>query len=134
MAKQTFIYNSSSPTNPNVNNPFTVEKTALLRAAGLTETVAVYMAVGDCMECQNDILWEPLMNCGFPVTIGPDNNRIVIAIPGKYSLGDPSTPLVLAGNVNITKEEGVVPSQLAGSCSSPTTPCEPLAGGLQTSW
>jgi hypothetical protein len=132
MAKQTFIYNSSSPTNVNVNNPFNVEKTALLRAAGLTETVTLYMAVGECLSCTEDVLWEPVFSCGAPVTIGPDNNRVVIAVPGKYALGNPATPLVLAGNVNITKEEGVVPSQLAGGCTS--APCEPLAGGLQTGW
>lgn len=135
MAMQTFIYNSSSPTGAHVDNPFTVEKTALIRAAGLTEPVTIYMAVGVCHNCRaEDMKWEPVMHCGAPLQISPDHNRVVIAVPGKYALGNPSQPaIVLAGDVNITKEEGIVPSQVTGNpCGAP--PCEPLTGGLQTSW
>jgi hypothetical protein len=139
MAKQTFIYNSTNLVNPNVNNPFTVEKTALIRAAGLTQTVALYMAVGDCPGCAQDILWEPVFSCGEPITISPDNNRIVVAAPGRYSLGDITSPVVLTGNVNITKEEGVYPSQIVNICSiggSTVTPtvCPPVASGILNSW
>jgi hypothetical protein len=73
--------------------------------------------------------------CGNPVTIGPDNTMFVLELPGKYSLGNPTTPLVLAGDVNITKEEGVRQWQLPKACPSVEVEvCDPLVGGLNTSW
>jgi hypothetical protein len=135
MSKQSFIYNSSNPTGQNVNNPFNVEKSALIRAAGLTETVEVYFSVGRCLSCgTTDVIWEPLMICGQPVTISPDNNMIVLGVPGQYALGNPTTPLVLAGDVNISKEENVAQWQLPKVCPAEEPPCEPIVGGLQTSW
>ena len=134
MSQQSFIYNSSSLTGANVNNPFNVEKSALIRAAGLTEEVTVYFAVGGCSNCgPNDLIWEPVMVCGSPLILSPDNNMIVIEVPGKYSLGDPFTPLALVGDVNITKEEGVHQYQLPKSCPLPE--CEVLTvRGLTNAW
>jgi len=135
MSQQSFIYNSSSLTGANVNNPFNVEKTALIRAAGLTEEVTVYFAVGRCLTCSTtDVIWEPLMICGQPVTISPINNMVVLAIPGQYSLGDPTAPLVLAGDVNISKEENIAQWQIPKVCPVEEPSCEPLVGGLHTSW
>jgi hypothetical protein len=132
MANQSFIYNSDAE-NPNVNNPFTVERSALIRAAGLTECVDIYMAVGVCMDCANDIKWEPITKCGGKLSLCPDNNFLVIGVPGKYALGDPNTgPLTLLGDVNITKEEGVTPNQVT-SLACPEG-CTDLPSGIQTVW
>jgi len=137
MSKQSFIYNSSNPTGANVNNPFMVENSALLRAAGLTETVQVYFSVGRCATCgPTDVIWEPLTVCGVPITLSPDNNIIVLGIAGQYALGDPSAsvPLSLAGDVNITKEEGISQYQLPKVCA-PSDECESLVNrGLVPSW
>lgn len=134
MSNQSFIYNSSNPTGANVNNPFMVEKSALLRAAGLTEEVPVYFSVGRCLTCgPNDVIWEPLMICGAPVVLSPENNMIVLSIAGQYALGNPATPLVLAGDVNVTKEEGVQAHQLPKTC--PIEECESLTTrGLVPAW
>ena len=132
-SKQTFIYNSTEP-NPVVNNPFTVESTALVKAAGLTEEIQIFFSVGTCFNCgPNDILWEPLMICGEPVIIGPENNHVILSIPGKYSLGDPAVNLVLASDVNITKQENVMPWQMPKPCSI-EEPCELTQRGLLNSW
>ena len=129
--KQTFIYNSSAPV-PNVNNPFTVETSALIKAAGLTEELQVYFSVGTCFNCgPNDILWEPLLICGEPVVISPDNNHILLSIPGKYSLGDPSTYVSLTGDVNITKTENIDPWQIPKTCKQP---CELSQRGISQTW
>jgi hypothetical protein len=136
MANQSFIYDSDE-TNPNRNNPFNVEGSALIRAAGLTQCVPLYMAVGECLSCGvNDVLWEPVYKAGCPAEICDTNNLMVISIPGKYAFGNPTLgPLTLTGNVNITKEEKISAAQLSGiSCSSGSDPCESLTSGLQTSW
>jgi len=116
MAKQVYLYNSTTggPTKAII---FNVNKPVLLRAAGLTECVSIYMMVGDCPECHPlDVLWEPVVNCGNIVELCPNNNSVLVSIPGRYSIGNPNTaPLTLIGDVNITKEDGVDPS-LVGKC------------------
>jgi hypothetical protein len=110
MAIQSFIYNSNTTApNPNIEPIFNVKAPALLRAAGLQVCVPIYMMVGDCPTCRpNDVLWAPLMCAGKPVKLCPDVTQILLAIPGKYSFGNPLTaPLVLVGDVNVTKEDGV---------------------------
>lgn len=137
MANQSFIYNSSNLAGPVMNNPFTVNKTALIRAAGLAVELPVYFSAGVCQNCgPNDQVWQPLVLCGSPVTVGPDNAMLVLEIPGRYSLGNPTTPLVLAGDVNITKEEDIKQAQMPKPCSAAIGPefCDPLVGGLNTSW
>ena len=132
MANQSFIYDSDAEI-PNVNNPFTVERSALIRAAGLTECVDLYMAVGVCMDCANDIKWAPVARCGGVAALCSDNNFFVIGVPGKYAFGDPTAgPLVLIGDVNITKEEGIAPNQISSiACAEG---CMDLPSGIQTVW
>ena len=136
MANQSFIYDSDAPI-PNVNNPFTVERTALIRAAGLTESVPLYMAVGVCLDCANDLKWAPVIHCGSQAELSDTNTIFVISIAGRYSFGDPTLgPLTLAGDVNITKEEGVQSQQMSGlTCTGGAeVTCEPIQGGLMPSW
>lgn len=140
MGRQSFIYNSDEA-NPNVNNPFRVTKPSLIRAAGLEEEVQVYFAAGRCIGCSSsDYLWSPVMICGQPLTISPENNHVVLEIPGKYSLGDPNapTPLELTGDVNITLEENIRAYQLprvCGTSGSDTDDCDPAeARGVVDSW
>jgi len=121
MSKQSFIYDSDD--GGFKNNPFNVNKPVLVRAAGLTGCVPLFMAVGDCPNCRpQDVLWEQVFECGNPVEICPDDNILYIKIPGKYSLGDPLDPAyVIPGtDVNITKQEGVDPS-LMGKCAEGAT-------------
>lgn len=120
MATQSFVYNSNAISGiPNVAPIFNVNRPTLLRAAGLQTCVPIYMMVGDCIECHpRDVLWAPLMCCGKPVELCPDANQVLIGTPGKYSVGNPTTaPLVLAGDVNITKEEGVDASLVGKECA-----------------
>ncbi len=129
MSKQSFIYDTDG--GGFKNNPFNVNSPVLLRAAGLTDCVPLYMAVGDCPNCRPaDVIWEPVMSCGSQVELCPDNNQLLVSIPGKYSLGDPNDPsFVMPGtDVNITKQEGVDPS-LVGKCGD--TP--PMSVELETS-
>lgn len=134
MSKQSFIYNSDE-VNPYVNNPFLVESTSLLRAGGLTETAQIYFATGKCLTCGiNDLIWEPMMICGNPVELSPDNNHLVISVPGRYSIGNPNTPVALTGDVNITKEDNIQPWMLPKTCDS-AEDCLPLPiRGLQSNW
>lgn len=136
MAQQSFIYNASNLAGANVNNPFTIEKSSLIRSAGLTEVAQVYFAVGRCLTCgTTDVIWEPLTICGVPVTLGPDNNMLVLGVPGQYSIGDPSGNITFIGDVNITKEEGVNPHQLIKPCPTDVDTCESLASrGLVVAW
>jgi hypothetical protein len=138
MAQQSFIYNATNLADPNVNNPFTIEKSSLIRAAGLTEVAQVYFAVGRCLTCgTTDLLWEPLSICGVPVTLSADNNMIVLGVAGQYSIGDPSGNIVFTGDVNITKEEGVAQHQLTKPCPAAAVDdtCEELASrGLVAAW
>jgi hypothetical protein len=134
MSNQSFIFNSSTG-GASPAAIFNVNKPTLIRAAGLTQVVDIYMMVGDCPSCRpEDILWTPMVNCGATVQLSPLNNSVLLSIPGRYSLGNPLTaPLVLAGDVNITKEEGVDPSMVGKPCA-PVEVCDPLVGGLNTSW
>jgi hypothetical protein len=136
MANQSFIFNSSNSAGPVMNNPFNVDKSALIRAAGLAVDLPIYFSAGVCHNCgPNDQVWQPLVICGNQITIGPDNVMLVLEIPGKYSLGDPTVPLVLAGDVNITKEEGVHQFQVPKACPSVEVEvCDPLVRGINASW
>ena len=95
----------------------------------------VYFATGKCITCGvHDLIWEPLMVCGQPIMLTPENNHIVIPIPGRYSLGDPTDPILLAGNVNITKEETAGNWQLPKTCAPEEEPCILDDRGLLASW
>ena len=121
------MYNTNAISgNPNVEPVFSVRTPIIIRAAGLTQCVPIYMMVGDCPTCRpEDILWAPVLCCGTPVELCADITQVVITTPGRYSLGLPSAaPLVLAGDVNITKQEGVDPSLLGKECA-----CADSTGG-----
>lgn len=120
-SKQYFIYNTDDGGYVDKARSFTLTKgqQKLIRAAGLTETVEIYQMVGVCNECRpEDVLWEPVTSCGSAVSISADDNRLWLFEPGTYSIGDPNTQTVLAGDVNITGENftGVDVSTL-GKCS-----------------
>lgn len=120
MANQSFLYNSTTG-GPTKQTIFNVLKPNLIRAAGLEECVSIYMMVGDCADCKpEDVLWTEIFECGKPVQLCPDNTTVLLSIPGKYSLGDPNQPaLTLAGDVNITRENGVDASLVGKSnCTS----------------
>lgn len=131
MSNQTFLYNTTTG-GPTKGIIFNINKPSLIRAAGLTECVDIYMMVGDCPECRpEDVLWSPVQSCGATLQLCPDNNRVILSTKGRYSLGNPVTaPLVLAGDVNITREDGVDPSLLEKSACSPTPSGEDCENAL----
>jgi hypothetical protein len=101
-----WIYNSSNPV-PDKQRMFTVgEVPVQISAGGLMQCVDIYVAVGDCVACgPGDVVWAPLSSCGKAVQICPDNNIAFFSIPGKYSFGNPATPLVLTGDVNVRRND-----------------------------
>lgn len=131
--KQYMIYDTDGGGFQSNTQTFEIKKAnqqKLIRAAGLTEEVQVYQMVGVCSNCKpEDVLWEPVYQCGNPLVIGPENNSVWVYLPGMYSIGDPNNPPSLSGDVNITGEDhtGVDPS-LLGKCDEPPVPV-----GIETS-
>lgn len=136
-----FLYNSDRGTNTAKQRTFIVTKPIVIRNAGLVDCVPVYVAVGTCISCANDILWAPLSICGTPVTVCPDNTELILALPGTYCLGDPNADgLMLPGDVNVVYdviEDKINPAMLHLARDSACTggrPCAELDHGPQTSW
>jgi hypothetical protein len=90
----------------------------VLTAGALTGPVQIYVAVGECIECDLDVVWQPVVLCGRPVELSPDQMMIAVSAPGLYCLGDPATePLVLGPNVNISAQKvSEVPVELNKLC------------------
>lgn len=119
MSKQYMIYDTDGGGWKAQTFNVRAKQQFIIRSAGLTDTLPIYQMVGTCESCAPaDVLWEPVTVCGEQLTVGPDNNCILIGKPGRYSIGDPLAPPVLAGDVNITGEQtsGVDTSSL-GKCS-----------------
>ncbi len=68
---------------------------------------------------------------------GKTYDSVGVAFKGQTSYNRlTSTQLKKSFTVNLefTKEEGIFPNQVTGNPCGATPPCEPLTGGLQTSW
>lgn len=120
-SNQFFIYNSDGSDWVSKNRSFSIKpnEQRVIRAGGLTEEIQIFQMVGQCQNCRpEDVIWEPVFNCGTPVVLSPTNNNIWISLPGTYSIGDPNLSDPLQGDVNITGERytGVDSSLLGKSC------------------
>lgn len=132
MSRNWFLYDNDARTP--ISRRFNVSegKPVVLTAGDLVDPVQIYVAVGKCIGCDNDVVWEPLSICGAPVELSPDNTMIALTAPGLYNLGDPSVdPLILGPNTNVIAQEvSEVPVELSERCSAPLkieTSCdEPL--------
>lgn len=124
-SNQFFIYDSDGSGWVSKNRSFSIKpnEQRVIRAGGLTEEIQIFQMVGQCNNCRpEDVIWEPLYNCGLPVVLSPENNNVWVSLPGTYSIGDPNSNDILAGDVNITGERYTgVDSSLLGKCSNNET-------------
>jgi hypothetical protein len=135
------IFDSDSPTSATTPRVFTVTNLSpvLLTAAGLTAGACIPLFVRGgqvaslepgCAATGGDFLWAPLSRCGVAVQLCAEANQLVELVPGTYSLGDPTAPLVVPGNVNVqlTRLDDMAPEVLCclGKCEAPPSPPSPL--------
>lgn len=92
---QVVVYNGNEggwiyPTFDVINHPI------ILKAAGIDACLSVYMAVGNPDFCKHEnYVWDELTQCGKPTQLCPDNNTLLITIPGKYTFGTPGNLAIL---------------------------------------